>query len=132
MMSDLEASIRRVQQWAKEEVEKIVYAGTRPVSICSTVEAATREAAIARGNSLANGAQIAKIESIANYVTECLKADLDCSMRPAAPSPSVLDGALAVLAQLGGGQPTARLVNGKRCSARGGSTIQFHDVTGFV
>jgi hypothetical protein len=99
MAGDLEASIQRVENWAREEVDKITYAGTRPVSACSTVEAATREAAIARGNSLAQAAQIAEIASIANYVSECLRADVGCSERPSAPSRSVQDAALAVLAQ---------------------------------
>jgi hypothetical protein len=96
-ISDVEASIQRVNDWAREEIEKIVYAGTRPVSVCSTVEAATREAAIAWGNSRTHAAQIGEIESIANYVSDCLKADLDHEQRPAPPSPSVQNGALAVL-----------------------------------
>jgi hypothetical protein len=95
--SDLEASIQRVERWAREAIDRIVYAGSRPVSACSTVEAATREAAIALGNSRAYAAQIAEIESVANYVSECMKADLDQEERPAAPSRSVQDGALAVL-----------------------------------
>jgi hypothetical protein len=99
-IGDVETSIQRVQRWAREEVDKIVYGGTRPVSVCSTVDAATREAAIARANSLAHAAEIAEIESIANHVSECLKANLDRSAWPAAPSPSVHDGALAVLTQL--------------------------------
>jgi hypothetical protein len=99
--SDVEASIRRVADWAAEETAKIVYAGTRPVSGCSTVEAATREAAIAWGNLRAHAAQIAEIESIANYVNECMKADLNHEARPATPSPSVRDGARSVLRRCG-------------------------------
>ena len=42
--------MQRVNDWAREEIDKIVYAGTRPISVCSAVEVATREAAIAWGN----------------------------------------------------------------------------------
>jgi hypothetical protein len=98
-ISDVEVSIQRVNDWASKEIDKIVYAGTRPVSVCSAVEAATREAAIAWGNLQTHAAQIAEIESIANYVSACMKADLDRAERPAAPSPAVHDGALSVLAE---------------------------------
>ena len=91
--------MQRVNDWAREEIDKIVYAGTRPISVCSAVEVATREAAIAWGNSQAHAARIAEIKSIANYVSVCMKADLDRAKRPVAPSPSVHDGALAVLAE---------------------------------
>jgi hypothetical protein len=71
---DVAVLIPRIEHWAREEIDRIVYAGTRPVSACSTVEAAAREAAIARGNSLAHAAEIAEIESIANYASKCMKA----------------------------------------------------------
>jgi hypothetical protein len=85
---DLESSIQTINRWATEEIDRLVYDGTRPISICATVEAATREAAIARGNTIANSARIAEIESVASYVGECLKADLHDEQRPAAPSPA--------------------------------------------
>lgn len=86
-LENLEASIQAVKHWAQEEIDRLVYAGTRPVSTCPTVEAATREAAIARGNTIAHSAEIAEIESVLNYVSECLTADLYNKKRPVAPSP---------------------------------------------
>lgn len=83
----LEASIAAAQRWATQEIERLVYSGTRPVSICSTVDAATREAAIARANTIAHTAEIAEVESVLSYISECLSADLSDSQRPAAPSP---------------------------------------------
>jgi hypothetical protein len=83
----LQASIAAAARWAREEIERIVYSGTRPVSICSTVDAATREAAIARANTIAHTAEIAEVESILTYVSECLSADLSETQRPAAPTP---------------------------------------------
>ena len=83
----LQASIAAAARWATEEIERIVYNGTRPVSICSTVDAATREAAIARANAIAHTAEIAEVESVLIYVSECLSADLSDAQRPAAPSP---------------------------------------------
>ncbi|MGA9945335.1 MAG: hypothetical protein WBP75_09880 [Candidatus Cybelea sp.] len=82
----LEASIKAAQCWARNEIERLVYDGTRPVSVCGTVEAATREAAIARGNAIAHTSEIAEIESVLTYVSECLSADLSHEERPAAPS----------------------------------------------
>jgi hypothetical protein len=70
---NLEASIRTVKQWAQEEIERLVYAGTRPVSICSTVESATREAAIARGNAIAHSGEIAEIEALSNLCDRALE-----------------------------------------------------------
>jgi hypothetical protein len=61
-----------VERWAWEERERLVYGGTRPVSNCSTVEAATREAAIARGNAIAHSAEIAEIESVCDHANQCL------------------------------------------------------------
>jgi hypothetical protein len=87
--NDLEAAFYEVQCWAKEEIEKIVYQGTRPISICATVEAATREVAIACGNMHAHATEIEEIESVANYVTACLKADFIHQERPSAPSDSI-------------------------------------------
>jgi hypothetical protein len=82
----LEVSIKAAQRWAREEIERLVYDGTRPVSVCATVEAATREAAIARGNTIAHTREIAEIESVLTYVGECLSAELSREERPAAPS----------------------------------------------
>ena len=53
-----------VKRWAQEEIERLIYSGTRPVSICATVESATREAAIARGNAIAHSGEIAEIETL--------------------------------------------------------------------
>lgn len=72
----LETLVRAVSHWAEEEVDRLVYCGIRPVSICSTVEVATREAAIARGNAMAHSAEITEIESVSAYVTEWLKGAL--------------------------------------------------------
>jgi hypothetical protein len=82
----LEDSIRATKRWAQEEVDRLVYAGTRPVSICPTVEAASREAAIASANAIVHSAEIAEIEAVADYVSECLTADLHYKERPALPS----------------------------------------------
>lgn len=84
---DFEASLQAAQHWAEEEIDRIVYAGTRPVSTCCTVEAATREAAIARANAIIHAAEISEIESVLNHVIACLTADLCQKDRPAAPSP---------------------------------------------
>ena len=83
---DLEASIQAIKRWAQEEIDRLVYAGTRPISICSTVEAAAREAAIAHANSIVHAAKIAEIEAVSDYVSECLNADLHHEERPALPS----------------------------------------------
>jgi hypothetical protein len=79
MRENLEDSVQSVKSWAKQKIERLVYAGTRPVSACATVEAATREAAIARGNAIAHSAEIAEIESASEYVIECLTGDRDRS-----------------------------------------------------
>ncbi|HLY01472.1 MAG TPA: hypothetical protein VKR56_03140 [Candidatus Cybelea sp.] len=71
---ELEALMRDVERWAEGERERLVYGGTRPVSICSTVEAATREAAIAQGNTIAHGAEISEIESVSAHASQCLNA----------------------------------------------------------
>jgi hypothetical protein len=83
---NLEASIRAIKRWAQEEIDRLVYAGTRPVSICSTVEAASREAAIAHANTIVHAEEIAEIEAVSNYVSECLNADIHHEERPALPS----------------------------------------------
>jgi len=83
---NLEESIQAIKGWAQEEIERLVYAGTRPVSICSTVEAAAREAAIAHANTIVHAAEIAEIEAVSDYVSECLNADLHHEERPALPS----------------------------------------------
>jgi hypothetical protein len=41
--------MHKVEPWASEQRKRFVYGRTRPVSICSVVDAATREAAIAGG-----------------------------------------------------------------------------------
>lgn len=71
---EVQALMHDVERWAQGERERLVYGGTRPVSICSTVEAATREAAIARGNAIAHGAEISEIESVSAHASECLSA----------------------------------------------------------
>jgi hypothetical protein len=76
MSKDREASSQAVKRWAREEIDRLVYAGTRPISICPTVEAATREAAIAQGNAMAHLAEIEEIESVSTYVSECLEDDI--------------------------------------------------------
>jgi hypothetical protein len=83
---DLETSIQAIKRWAQEEIDRLVYTGTRPVSICSTVEAAAREAAIAHANTMVHATEIAEIEAVSDYVSECLNADLHHKERPALPS----------------------------------------------
>jgi hypothetical protein len=63
-----------VARWAEEERERLVYGGTRPVSNCSTVEEATREAAIAQGNAIAHSDEIAEIESVCAHANQCSSA----------------------------------------------------------
>lgn len=70
---NLESSIRMVRQWAREEIERLVYTGTRAVSICPTVESEMREAAIARGNAIAHSAEIAEIEALSNLCDRALE-----------------------------------------------------------
>jgi hypothetical protein len=79
MREKLEDSVQSVKSWAKQKIDRIVYEGTRPVSICATVDAATREAAIARGNAIAHSTEIAEIESASAYVIECLTGDRERS-----------------------------------------------------
>lgn len=62
--NNLELSIQNVRRWALGEIERLVYSGTRPISTCATVESATREAAIARGNAIAHSGEIAEIEAL--------------------------------------------------------------------
>jgi len=83
----LDASITAAKCWAAQEIDRLVYCGTRPVSICPTVEAAIREAAIARANTMRHSERIAEIESALTYVTECLTADFRHAVRRAPPSP---------------------------------------------
>jgi hypothetical protein len=71
---ELVTLMHEVERWAGEQRERLVYGGTRPVSICSTVEAATREAAIARGNTIAHSAELAEIESVSAHASQCLSA----------------------------------------------------------
>jgi hypothetical protein len=70
---DFQSSIRALKTWTHEEIERLLYTGTRPVSICGTVEAATREAAIARGNAIAHSAEIAEIEALAELCDRLLE-----------------------------------------------------------
>jgi hypothetical protein len=67
------SSIQALKRWTREEIERLLYEGTRPVSICGTVDAATREAAIARGNAIAHSAEIADIEALANLCDRVLE-----------------------------------------------------------
>ncbi|MFY9739165.1 MAG: hypothetical protein WAK11_08945 [Candidatus Cybelea sp.] len=83
---DLEASIQAIKRWAQEEIDRLVYAGTKPVSICSTVEAAAREAAIAHANAIVHAAEISEIEAVSDYMSECLNANLHHKERPALPA----------------------------------------------
>jgi hypothetical protein len=71
---DFENVVRDLEHWALGERERLVYRGTRPLSVCSTVEAAAREAAIAKGNAIAHSAELAEIESISAHANECLRA----------------------------------------------------------
>jgi hypothetical protein len=68
----LEFTVSAIRRWARDEIDKLVYDGTRPVSACATVDAAAREAAIALGNRITHAAQIAQIESLADYLSRCL------------------------------------------------------------
>lgn len=70
---DFVSSIQALKEWTREEVERLVYSGTRPLSICGTVEAATREAAIARGNAVAHSCEIAEIEALSNLCDRVLE-----------------------------------------------------------
>jgi hypothetical protein len=68
----LRASIKVVKNWAEGEIERLTYEGTRPVSICATVDAAIREAAIARGNRIVHSSEIAEIEELCNLCNRAL------------------------------------------------------------
>jgi hypothetical protein len=72
----LETLVQAIGHWAEEEIDRLVYSGSRPVSICPTVEAATREAAIAQGNAMAHSAEINEIKSVSAYAAEWLKVAL--------------------------------------------------------
>jgi hypothetical protein len=69
---NLDFTVNAIQRWARDEIDKLVYDGTRPVSACATVDAAAREAAIALGNRMTHAAQIEQIESLADYLSRCL------------------------------------------------------------
>jgi hypothetical protein len=73
MQQNFDTLIHAIERWAGEEVERLVYTGTRPVSSCATVEAATREAAIAQGNRMMHSAEIAEIESVTTFVSQCVQ-----------------------------------------------------------
>jgi hypothetical protein len=73
---EFENAILALKQWTREEAERLVYGGTRPVSICSTVDAATREAAIAHGNAIAHSAEIAEIEALSNLCDRVLERQM--------------------------------------------------------
>ena len=72
MEEKLEFTVSAIRRWARYEIDKLVYDGTRPVSACATVDAAAREAAIALGNRITHAVQIAQIESLADYLSRCL------------------------------------------------------------
>jgi hypothetical protein len=73
MQQNLDSLIQAVERWAGEEVERLIYTGTRPISNCATVEAATREAAIAQGNRMMHSAEIAEIEWVSTFVSKCVR-----------------------------------------------------------
>lgn len=85
MPEDLEVLMHEVERWAQGERERLVYGGTRPISICSTVEAATREAAIARGNAIAHSAEISEFELVSAHASQCLSALKRLSRKGGAP-----------------------------------------------
>ena len=70
-----ETSIRALKKWTREEIERLIYSGTRPLSTCGTVEAATREAAIARGNAIAHSIEIADIEALSSLCDRILERE---------------------------------------------------------
>jgi len=72
MEESLEFTVSAIRRWARDEIYKLVYDGTRPVSACATVDVAAREAAIALGNRITHAAQIAQIESLADYLSRGL------------------------------------------------------------
>jgi hypothetical protein len=72
MEENLEFTVSAIRRWARDEIDKLLYDGTRPVSVCATVDAAAREAAIALGNRITHAARIAQIESLADYLSRCL------------------------------------------------------------
>jgi hypothetical protein len=72
---DFESSIQALKKWTREEIDRLVYAGTRPVSVCGSVEAATREAAIAHGNAIAHSAEIAEIEALSSLCDRVLERE---------------------------------------------------------
>jgi hypothetical protein len=74
MEENLQFTVSAIRRWASDEIDKLIYDGTRPVSACATVDAAAREAAIALGNRIAHAAQIERIESLADYLSRCLSA----------------------------------------------------------
>ncbi|MBV8530200.1 MAG: hypothetical protein JO104_02700 [Candidatus Eremiobacteraeota bacterium] len=69
--------MRLVSDWAQEEIDRLVYSGTRPVSTCATVEEATREAAIAHGNRIMHATEIAELESVLSYLGERLRRNTE-------------------------------------------------------
>lgn len=71
--AEFENAIQALKEWTREEADRLVYGGTRPVSVCSTVDAATREAAIARGNAIAHSKEIAEIEALSNLCDRVLQ-----------------------------------------------------------
>jgi hypothetical protein len=70
---EFENAVRALKAWTHEEADRLVYGGTRPISICSTVDAATREAAIARGNAIAHSTEIAEIEALSSLCDRVLQ-----------------------------------------------------------
>jgi hypothetical protein len=71
---ELVTLLHDVERWALDERERLIYAGTRPVSNCPTVEAAGCEAAIASGNTMAHRAEITEIEAVSAHAGQCLGA----------------------------------------------------------
>ena len=85
MDHNVESTLNAIRTWARDEIDKLVYDGTRPVSACATVDAAAREAAIAWGNRISHAAQIAQIESLADYLSRRLNDDSRQEWSQAAP-----------------------------------------------
>jgi hypothetical protein len=72
---DFVSSVQALKRWTREEIDRLTYEGTRPVSACGSVDAATREAAIARGNVIAHSGEIAEIEALSNLCDRVLQRE---------------------------------------------------------
>lgn len=72
---DFVRSIGALKAWTRDEIDRLIYEGTRPVSICGSADAAMREAAIARGNVIAHSAEIAEIEALSHLCDRVLNRE---------------------------------------------------------